>query len=54
MTDRLADQENKVPDIVGDVVGVLKERGDQAALVQQPGDLFEVEEEARDDVEDVD
>ena len=54
MTDRLSNQQNKVPHIVGDVVSVLEKRGDQAALVEQPGHLLEVEKEARNDVEDVD
>jgi len=51
---RLSNQQNKVPHIVGDVVSVLEKRGDQAALVEQPGHLLEVEKEARNDVEDVD
>lgn len=33
---RFSNQEQKVPDFVGDVIGVLQERRDQAALVQQP------------------
>ena len=54
LTNRLSNQKNKVPDIVGDVVRVLQKRSDEAALVEQPGHLLEVEEEARNDVENVD
>ena len=53
-THRFSSQEDKVPDLVCDVVGILQERRDQTALVQQPRQLLEVEEEARDDVEYVD
>ena len=53
-THRFSSQEEKVPDLVCDVVCILQERRDQTALVQQPRQLLEVEEEARDDVEYVD
>jgi len=50
---RLCHQQ-EVPDVVSDVIDVFQGGSDQATIEEESGKLFEVEEEARDDVEDVD
>jgi len=50
----LAHQQHEVPHIVRQVVGIFQKRGHQAAFVKKTREFLEVDEEARDDVEDVD
>lgn len=50
----LGHQEEEVPDVVSDVVDIFQGASDEATIEEEGGKLLEVEEEAREDVEDVD
>jgi len=50
----LPNNKHKAPDVIGDVVDVFQGTWYEAAIEEEPGELLEIEEEAADDVENVD